>query len=249
MSDNPFARFGIDHLSASSLNTWNSSPAIWALRYALKVRDDTGSAAMWRGSAVESGLHAWLRGASMENAQLVASETFEANAQGLADDETDTQRRLAAPMLKAAANALEGNVLHPLVATQLRTELWLDDVPVPIVGYVDFVFEDGSLLELKTTTRCPSTPRHDHARQLSGYMKARECATAELLYVTDKKHARYPIEDADRLVADMRRDALSLMRCLRRFETGADLLDALPINPDDWRWTPALREKAMELCA
>ena len=54
---NSFGRFGISHLSASSLNLWRASPGIFALRYLAKIKD-SGNAAMWRGSAVENGLAA-----------------------------------------------------------------------------------------------------------------------------------------------------------------------------------------------
>ena len=64
---NPFETHGIKHLSPSSLNMWRNSPGIWTLKYLLRL-DDGGSPAMWRGSAVEAGLAAMLRGVEMPQA-------------------------------------------------------------------------------------------------------------------------------------------------------------------------------------
>jgi hypothetical protein len=37
MSNDPFARHGIKHLSPSSLNMWRNSPGIWTLKYLLRA--------------------------------------------------------------------------------------------------------------------------------------------------------------------------------------------------------------------
>jgi len=49
---NPLARYGIDHLSPSSLNLWRASPGLWSARYLAGFKDE--SAATWRGHAVEA---------------------------------------------------------------------------------------------------------------------------------------------------------------------------------------------------
>lgn len=51
---NGFARHGIEHLSASSLNLWAAEPAVWAMERLLGFRSPV-SALMARGKAVEEG--------------------------------------------------------------------------------------------------------------------------------------------------------------------------------------------------
>ena len=59
MTQDPFATHGIGHLSASSLNTYASQPAAWAMSYLLKRRLPVGAAAH-RGTAIEAGVSAGL---------------------------------------------------------------------------------------------------------------------------------------------------------------------------------------------
>lgn len=225
---NAFARHGIEHLSPSSLNLWRDSPGIWALRYLKKIKDD-GSAAMWRGSAVEDGLAALLRGATLQDACLKAEQSFLLNSQGELGDEYG----LISPMVKECGRWQPPSDLN---ATQLRVEYFFDAVPIPVIGFVDFAF-DGIDVDLKTTKACPSTPRPDHVRQVSLYRAARNRKGA-LLYVTGKRHAPFEVTDDmfNGAMADMHNDAVSLYRFLGRFETADEIVECLPMNRDHFRF-------------
>ena len=231
-----FAKHGISHLSASSLNLWRENLSAWVMRY-LAGHKDEGSPAMWRGKAVEDGFTAMLRGADWAG---VAMNTFEQNAQGEASDECEDERKRIPGMLRQCA---EWQPAAPLIAAQLKTEHWLDGVPVPIIGYVDYVFEDGLILDLKTTKACPSQAKPDHARQIALYRAARQNAPGSLLYVTDKRHACYPIGDniTTKALEGLRADALSLEAFLSRVDSAKDALHCLPFNDDDFRVNDAMR--------
>jgi hypothetical protein len=140
-----FTRHGIDHVSPSSLNLWRASPGLWSARYLAGIRDD-GSAAMWRGTAVEVGLRHVLYGTSIDKAHQAAIDSFETNALGLADDNVAAERALVFPMLDQAAKWKPPSAL---AATQIRVEHWFRDVPVPVIGFVDFAFLDGLDVDLK----------------------------------------------------------------------------------------------------
>lgn len=225
---NSFQRFGISHLSASSLNMWRSAPGIWAIRYIAKVKDG-GNAAMWRGTAVENGMAATLRGLSLEMALQAAQTSFDVNAQGEISDEIDAERALLAPMIE---QCLQWSAPSQLNATQLKVEHWLDEVPVPVVGYLDFGF-DGIDVDLKTTKACPSTPRPDHVRQVSLYRAARN-RKGGLLYVTNKKHSYFEVDDTmmSKALSDLQCDALSLNNFLARCDGPRDILKSLPVDWD-----------------
>lgn len=229
---NSFARFGIDHLSASSLNLWRGAPGLWTLRYIAKLKDD-GNPAMWRGTAVESGLAALLRGAKLEVANQVANNNFWSNSvDGPCDpQERDAEQSLIWPMLQELTKWKPPGFLN---ATQLRIEYFFDPVPIPVVGYLDFAF-DNSDVDLKTTKACPSVPRPDNVRQVSLYRAARNRAGG-LLYVTTKKHAYFDVNDEqmNEAVAEMAADALALNNFLARCDTREDALKSLPIDWSHW---------------
>lgn len=227
---NSFRRFGIEHLSASSLNLWRGSPGVWALRYVGGIKD-AGNAAMWRGTAVENGLAAFLRTRDIDVAKSAAFKSFYMNSLGLTAEDIETERLLINPMIDQGAKWQPPSDLN---ATQLRIEHWFDQIPIPVIGYLDFAF-DGIDIDLKTTKACPSSPRADHVRQVSLYRAARGRAGG-LLYLTDKKHAYYEIDDAamEGAVAELRADCLSLNNFLARCDSRGDVLKSLPVDWTHW---------------
>lgn len=235
---NGFERFGIQRLSPSALNLWNANPGLYALRYLGKFFDDAGPAA-WRGNAVEKGLNSWMIRKEPDTALAVALAAFEEDAQGLADPETEAEHALIAPMLEVAI-AHCTNLPSPYFGAQTRVEHNVPDLDVPIIGFIDFVFEDGSILDLKTTKRCPSEPKPDHVRQVALYMAAKDCA-GSLLYVTDKRAAQYPITEEMKALAikGIERDAMALQRFLNAMPDAVTAISALPVNDSDFRWSEA----------
>lgn len=220
---------GITHLSCSSLNLWRASPGIWALQYLAKVKD-AGGPSMWRGTAVENGLAAFLR---KGDPVATALTSFEMNAQGEASEEVDAERQMIGPMLEQLTKWQPPSDLN---ATQLRIEHYLDDVSLPLIGYLDFAF-DGIDVDLKTTKSLPSVPRPDHVRQVSLYRAARG-REGGLLYVTPKKFQFYPVDDdmMERSLNDLRSDAMSLIQFLARCNSVKDALSILPIDQDHFRY-------------
>ena len=226
-----FQRHGIDHLSASSLNLWRNAPGIWALNYIAKIKND-GNAAMWRGSAVESGLTVLLRTGDIGKACTAALQSFDLNAQGELSDEITAERDLIEPMVRQCQHWTPPSVLN---ATQIRIEHWLDNIPIPVIGYLDFAFE-GIDIDGKTTKACPSVPRAEHVRQVSLYRVARNRAGG-ILYITGKRHAYFDVDDesVDRSLSDLAADALSLRNFLARCDSKDDALRSLPIDYENFR--------------
>lgn len=233
---NAFEKHKITHLSASSLNKWRANQAAWFVTYLGGYKDDYTPSA-WRGKAVEDGLTAALRG---HDPTGIAFQTFEANAMGEASDEVDAERKLVAPML---AQAIKWSPPSPLLLAQAKVELWLDGVPIPVIGYADYIFEDGLIVDLKTTKACPSSPRSDHVRQVAIYRAARNNAPGSVLYVTHAKHALYPVGDntVAEALNELRADALSLERFLSVVDSAQDALHMLPLNSDDFRVSEGLK--------
>ena len=244
MSNHPFERFGISHLSPSSLNCWRASPGVWALRYLSKIRDD-GNAAMWRGSAVEAGMAALLRGAKLDEATTLALQSFDLNSQGDITGELGSERDLIEPML---TECLKWQAPSALNATQLKIEHWFEHIPIPVIGYLDLAF-DGIDVDLKTTKACPSSPRPDHVRQVSLYRASRE-RLGGLLYVTAKRHAYFPVDDdmMARGLSDLESDALSLMNFLSRCDDRRAAIKSLPMDVDHFMF-PKLKVPLADVLA
>ena len=192
---------------------------------------DKGGAKMWRGTAVEDGFVAALRGG--KEPLEVALRSYELNCAGELTDEIEEQRELIKPMLE---QALIWQTPGPLNAAQLRVEYHLPQVVVPVVGYLDMGFE-GIDVDLKNfTEKCPSAARPEHVRQVSLYRAARD-RSGGLLYVASKRHAYYEVDDQSMDIAleEMRAAALSLQNFLARCESREDVLKSLPVDWSNWQ--------------
>lgn len=233
---NGFERHGIKHLSASSLNLWTALPGLWALRYLCGFKDTFGPAAM-RGTAVEAGMLHLLH--DQEDPLAVALRTFDEGVQGEISDAIDAERAMIPGMMDQVAAWQPPSALR---ASQIKIECRLDGLAVPIIGFVDFSF-DNEDVDLKTTKACPSKPKADHVRQVAIYRTARNKG-GKLLYITKNKQAEFDVTDEmrDAAIEEITLTANSLGRYLGTFDSTADAVRCLPIDRDNFRWSaPAER--------
>lgn len=241
---NPFQRHKIDHLSPSSLNTYAEQPSYWALKYLHGYSDD-GSPAMWRGSAVEAGLNAFLYKGDRDGALLASLSRFELDAMGVIDPETDRERARLPTMLDLAMRATEG-FGEPTV-TQLKVEYWFDGIEIPIIGFIDYEWPHEGI-DLKTTaggirTQIPG----GHARQVSLYQVARQ-KPYRILYITPSK-AEFKALSADEVQTNIKRlewHAHAIRRVLSMFSDPHDLARIFVPDFDHFYWK---REEARRLAA
>ena len=75
---------------------------------------------------------------------------------------------------------------------QERVEVQLDDMPIPIMGYIDFRFKN-KIVDLKTTTRMPSQPTEAQKRQMAFYSMAYPNDSVDLFFATPKEHKKMTI--------------------------------------------------------
>lgn len=237
---NAFERFNIRSLSPTMIAQWDAAPATLILRRLYGVKGKA-NAKMWRGDAVEAGLNFWLhnrtRDDAMVNAKALAVDTFWQRAEGETSEEIDDVLKGVPGMVEQATMAVE-NVSCGVMGTQFGVETFIDDVDVPIYGKIDFLFEDKSIIELKTTTRCPSKIESvsiSHRWQAALYAKARGVPVS-LTYVTDKKWISFEIQPDDVSLITMRRAALSLQKALASTDDGEALLRSLSLNVESFYW-------------
>lgn len=234
---NVFEKHGITHLSASSLGLYRDQPAAWVCRYLLRVKDEAGPGA-WRGSATEAGVDQYLFG-QPENATKAMHVAFEERAAGLADDKA-VKERAALPMFLAQARlALEPHGT-PLTR-QSKINIEIPGLAVPIIGYCDWVWADVGR-DLKTTWALPSAAKPEHIDQMAIYAHATG-KPFELVYVTPKKHATYPVspQQATEGMARVRRGALSIQHMLGKVDSGEDALRLYTPDFSSYLWSPEMR--------
>lgn len=231
---NAFEKHGITHLSASSLRLYRDQPGAWVCRYLLRIKDDAGPGA-WRGQAVEAGLDRLMFGADMPTAIAAMQDEFEVRAAGLADDKTVKERGDLCAYLTQAQMALASAGV-PLTR-QSRISIDLPGLDVPIIGYADWMW-DKIGRDLKTTQRLPSYPSPAHVEQVAIYAKATG-KPFELVYVTPKKSAIYPVSAdmaADAMVR-VRRGAMAIKSLLERVEDGRDALSIFSPDYTSYEWS------------
>jgi len=203
----------------------------------------------WRGSGVGEGFAGFLAGNDRDAALAIAVARFEKEAPS--NDYSNEGAKVAKeksfiePILDILI-ADSASYKAPLKEAEVKVELLVDGLGVPIIGYIDLEFED-SFLELKTTLRMPTSPKEDHVRQVALYRAARK-KPGSILYATPNKCATYPVGDnqASRALDELKRDAFSLQRFLSSCESAEEAITSLPMNTQDFRWSEAASAKLQE---
>lgn len=238
---NGFALHGLDHLSATSLNLWTAQPALWVVEKLLRRRAPVGSAAH-RGTAVENGVALGLFEPDRDVAecQAAALADFDRLA-ALSADPNRSREREAIPGLVEMALAELRQYGPPTPPPgghrQHRVEVTLPDVPVPVIGYQDFVWDaHGIVLDLKTQLRLASDISPAHARQGAVYV-AGSNRQMRFCYATPKKVAVYALEDAHTPLLTLRQIALRLERFLRLSRDPQELVALLCPDFESFWWS------------
>ena len=244
---NGFERHNIDHLSASSINLWANAPDVWVMQYLHGLRTPMG-AAPWRGICIEDAVVAALTGSDVETAIKDALAKFDGRFI-VGDEKTTKERDMIEPSVNLALEQLaeygepefpEGGKQEKISITA-KGEGW----EVPVIGYLDLVFpQHGLVIDLKTTSRLPSSMSAEHRLQRAIYAKAKGNMAVKFLYVTPKKTAL--LEDGD--VMETLQLAKAQIGRMEKFLRAVDkdtARDIVPVNPTSFYWSGSedLRQK------
>jgi hypothetical protein len=246
-----FARHGIERLSPSSLNLWASEPALWVMERLLGHRTSPGAFAA-RGKAVEHGVQMGLMSPEQPIAECVSAALgeFDREMALVTEDRRESER---ANIAGYVANALaELRQYGVPTAYQHRVEIQLDDVPIPVMGYVDWLFEQhGLIVDLKTGERLPAAISDAHGRQGAVYARAHGNFGMRFAYVkpaAGKKDGRavavyaMAADDIRRHLAALREITLRLGRFLALSQDARELAGLLVPHYDDFRCSTLSRE-------
>ena len=254
---NPFERHGIEHLSASSLNLWAAEPALWIMERLLGRKAPPGVPAA-RGKAVEHGVHLGMSNPRLSIAECIegAEREFARHTALSADPRREDERKKLAGWVRGALAELRQYGTPD--GFQEKVEVRLDDVPVPIVGYIDWRFsEHGLIVDLKTTERFPSAIGDAHGRQGAVYASPHGNFGMRFAYAkpapgkTDRRQVTvYEMsgDDVRRHLAALRAIALSLGRFLSMSNDARELAGLIAPDFDSFYWSePAARAAGREV--
>jgi len=244
----PFATHGIHHLSASSLNTYASQPAAWAMSYLLKRRLPVGASAH-RGTAIEAGVSAGLFDPEKPGIDCVAIALAEYDRLTAlsGDPRREAQRKVVQDTVPVALAELRqyGRPTPPEDGQhQHRISKPLGEGLPDLVGYLDFYWENhGLVLDLKTTERVPGQISSAHARQGCGYV-VNTNQICRFAYASPKKIAVYQLEGVADHWAHMQAIAQRLKRFLALSADKNELIGLLVPDVDSFYWSDPAAEAA-----
>jgi len=245
--NNPFEYHGIEHLSASSINTYITDPCKFIYKYLFKFPGKAGPGA-WRGIVVDEavGLYLSMDKPNISKVTDVAMKRFK----GLTDHnevdhhepKVEKERHLVPEYITTACEYFASLGKPEEYQKSISLEV---DMPVPIIGYIDLKY-DGIVRDIKTVGRMPSEIPNTVKRQLSLYAKAEDSmAIVDYVNVTKTKTdvKSIVVENVDEHFEDLMRGARAIERLLSMGDK-YEIAEAFFPNFDSWMWSPEERANA-----
>ena len=242
-SNNPFKAHGINYLSPSSINTYINDTSLWVARYLFKIKSSSGASAV-RGIATEFVLaDKYEKGVFDYNLLDVKFMSLCAESGiDLGDIKTAKEKKL----LKDFGSVIDKNFDYKnLEAYQEKVEVPIDDMPVPIMGYIDFRFKD-KIVDLKTSTRMPTRPTEAQKRQMALYSMAYPNSSVDLFFATPKEHKKFTLKNLTLYKKQLRKVALSIQKFLSISDDKHELASLMYPNLDSWLWS-GMKEEANKI--
>ena len=212
-------------------------------RYLFKIKSSSGASAV-RGIATEFVLaDKYEKGVfdynllDMKFMSLCAESGID-----LGDIKTAKEKKL----LKDFGTIIDENFDYKnLEAYQEKVEVQIDDMPVPIMGYIDFRFKD-KIVDLKTSTRMPTRPTEAQKRQMALYSMAYPNSSVDLFFATPKEHKRFTLKNLTLYKKQLRKVALSIQKFLSISDDKHELASLIYPNLDSWLWS-GMKEEANKI--
>ena len=243
LSNNPFAVHGINYLSPSSINTYINDNALWVARYLFGVKSSSGASAV-RGIATEAAL-----------ANKYEKKTFDFNyldmhfmslcaesGIDLGDVKTAKEKKL----LEGFGKVIDENFDYDnFEAYQEKVSVQIDDLPVPIIGYIDFRFAD-KIVDLKTTTRMPTRPTEAQKRQMALYSMAYPKSSVDLFFASPKEHKVFTLKNLSAYKKQLTKVAFGIQKFLSVSNDRHEIASLTYPNLDSWLWT-GMKDEASKI--
>ena len=256
MKNNPFDAHNIEHLSASSINQFISSPCHWILK--CSGYRNKSNPAMWRGTVIDNAitdafdldlpinkkLHRSISNAEMDFDALSEfnqhSHLYELEDIEKEKDDLHKYLEVALPFYSKLGKPIE---------SQKKIEIQFDELPIPIIGYIDLQYE-GIIRDIKTTKRLQKVIPTSICRQLSLYAYAEDSIPyADFIHVTKTKAEVVSMEitDVEKRVSELKSAAYAMMNVLSYSDDIRTVASLFYPDFDDWRWSDEDKEAAKSL--
>ena len=166
-------QLGIQHISVSHVQAWQASQAAWAARYLYEM-DQPISDAMIVGKVVEEVL---LDMIIEQHEYMEDSIKWENATSGMADKDIAKAAHMIKYGHSALVTYLDDNETF-IVPQSLQFKVAKHVCPyseyLPCIGYIDAMTIDGTIIEIKTTSRAPTNddPKPAHMQQLAFYVSS-----------------------------------------------------------------------------
>ncbi len=242
--NNPFEVHNINYLSPSSINTYISDVPMWVARYLFGVKSGSGAGAV-RGIIQESVLADKYNTGKFDFDALEVKfvDTCIEFKLNLEDVKVEKEKKL----LKNFGKIIDDNFNYTdLQDYQERVEVELEDMPVPIMGYIDFRFKD-KIVDLKTTTRMPSQPSEAQKRQMAFYSMAYPTNSVDLFFATPKDYKKFTLDNLSAYKKQLKKVAFSMQKFLSISNDRHELASLVYPNYDSWTWGYKLKQEAKKI--
>ena len=239
-----FRAHGIHHLSPSSINTYISDPPMWVARYLFKVKSPSGPAAV-RGIASEFALANKYENGEFDYSTLEAKFLTLCTESGVSLNSKGAEKEKK--LLKNFGEVIDNNFDYEnLEDYQEKVEVKLEDLPVPILGYIDFRFKD-KIVDLKTTTRMPSEPTEAQKRQMALYAMAYPDSEVDLFFASPKDYRKFTLNNLTTYKKQLEKVAYTIQRFLSISNDKHELASLVYPNLDSWTWGYKMKEEAKKI--
>ena len=243
-----FEHCDIRYLTAASLQQWREAPALWALKHLFGIHSYKCSAVA-KAIALKDGLRYCMHNQNERAGEDIALGVYERKLEEWGIDLQSPSARSdhdsLLPSLQCHVQEIQrrGLLKKPL-AFAVAKHVWIEDIEVPFLSVVDFVFEEVQL-KVKFGGRCPSTiqPRDIAAMSVDADVRFQRPA---ILYGTMKKVGWFEPDHMQLRSAlqRLRAEAMALQTLLKTAESREQVLAMLPINHYHYQWRPDLLEAA-----
>ena len=217
---------------------------MWVMRYLFKVKSSSGAAAV-RGNALEFALEKKYTEGEFDYSTLEAKFITLCAESMIALDTKSAQKEM-----KSLTNF--GEVIDKcfdydnLESYQERVEVKLNDLSIPIMGYIDFRFKD-KVVDLKTTNRMPSEPTQAQNRQMALYSMAYPSNEIELFFASSKNHKKFKLTNLAEYKKQLEKVAHTIQKFLSISNDKHELASFVYPNTDSWMWGTQMKEEAKKI--
>jgi len=240
MKNNAYDLHNIEYLSASRINLFIADPAMCLLR--MTGYTSYAGASAWRGNGVDKALTTAVQFPEIEIDNVISMGKKEMSKNvDLTSGYTEKYLKEEKVMERCISQAFEGFIQKyrkkTMIGSQGRISLMLDDVPIPFIGYYDWLFED-CVIDLKSKSQRTSKADESVRRQLSIYSKATGKPPI-VAYVSPNEVNEIEIQDVEKHIDNIRTAVFSLERILSYSDDIEECCRLLYPNFDHWMWSEA----------